>query len=63
MFFAGAILFANMDVFSGEDLYKEKFNFKETDPLNERFETMGMDSQNFIKNSGSYFILTLLIHA
>lgn len=62
MFFAGAILFANMDVLSGEDFYENNFNFKETEALNERFETMGMDSQNFIKNSGSYFILMILIY-
>ena len=52
-----------MDVLSGESFYEENFEFKETDPLNERFETMGMDSQNFIMNSGSYFILLILIYA
>ena len=51
-----------MDVFSGENLYSENLDLKETEPLNERFESMGMDSQNFVYNSGSYFILQTLIY-
>tara|TARA_B110000285_G_C14516536_1_gene334655 strand:+ start:364 stop:516 length:153 start_codon:yes stop_codon:yes gene_type:complete len=42
VFFAGAILFSNMDVLSGEAFYEENFVFHETDPLNERFDAMGM---------------------
>ena len=38
VFFGAAILFANMDVFSGESFFEENFEFKETDPINERFE-------------------------
>ena len=62
VFFEATILFANMDVFSGESFFEKNFVFMETDPLNERFEQMGMDSKNFIMNSGSYFILLLLIY-
>jgi len=62
VFFAGAILFSNMDVFSGEAFYEENFVFHETDPLNERFDAMGMGNLNFISNSGSYFILLILIY-
>ena len=51
-----------MDVFSGEDISKNNFDFKETDPLNDRFGRMGMDTQNMIYNSGSYFILLILIY-
>ena len=42
LFFAGAIMFANMDVFSGEAFFEENFVFHETDPLNERFDATGM---------------------
>lgn len=62
MFFAGAILFANMDVLSGEAFFESNFVFKETDPLNEKFDSMGMSSLNFVMNTGSYFILLILIY-
>ena len=51
-----------MDIFSGEDLFSRKFKFKETEALDERFEAMGMDTQNFILNSGSYLIILNLIY-
>jgi hypothetical protein len=60
-FFNAAILFANMDVMSGEKLYEIIFNFKETDPFNEKFETMDIGSKNLIMNSGSFFILIILV--
>jgi hypothetical protein len=37
------------------------FEFKETTALNGNFELFGIDSKDFIMNSGSFFILLLLI--
>jgi len=31
-------MFAEMDVFSGEDIYAELFVFSETDPLSPKFD-------------------------
>jgi hypothetical protein len=57
VFFQGAILFAGMDIFSGEDFYEKHFTFKETSPINLRFEEFGIENKNFIMNSGSYLIM------
>lgn len=59
LFFQTAIIFANMDVFSGEAFFENNFRFKETDPLNEKFDGMGMSTQNYLLNTGSYYILLI----
>jgi hypothetical protein len=61
VFFQGGILFAGMDVFSGEDLYEKYLQFKETSPINKRFEEFGMGDKIFTSNSGSYLIMQALI--
>lgn len=58
-FFQGAILFAGMDIFSGEDFYEKNLVFQETQPINIRFEEMGVGDKNFMMNSGSYLIMQL----
>jgi hypothetical protein len=50
-------LFAGMDIFSGEDFYEKHFVFRETTPINLRFEEMGIGDKNFTLNSGSYLIM------
>ncbi len=37
VFYQGAIMFATMDLLSGEKLYGLLFDFKETPPLSEKF--------------------------
>jgi hypothetical protein len=46
-----------MDIFSGEDFYAKHFTFKETSPINVRFEEFGIEDKNFVMNSGSYLIM------
>jgi len=48
VFFEAAVLFSNMDVLSGEDLYEKTLVLKETNPLNDKFDFMGMGSMNFV---------------
>jgi hypothetical protein len=60
-FFGGAIMFANIDIFSGDELYEAIFEFKTTYALNDKFDQYGMSNKNFIMNSGSYFIMQILI--
>ena len=57
VFFQGAILFANMDLLSGEDFYENNFQFRETQPLNDRFDDFGIGDMNLVMNSGSFFIM------
>jgi hypothetical protein len=57
VFFQGAILFAGMDIFSGEEFYAKHFTFRYTTPINERFDEFGIGDKNFIMNSGSYLIM------
>ena len=61
LFFQGAILFAKMDILSGEDFYAAHFTFQETDPINERFDEFGIGDKNFVNNSGSYLIMQVYI--
>jgi hypothetical protein len=61
VFFEAAVLFSNMDVLSGEDLYEQTLVLKETNPLNDKFDFMGMGSMNFVENSGSFLIMFVLI--
>ena len=51
------IVFSQMDIFSGEDLYDMILEFKEVAPPSEHFAFFGVDSSNFILNSGSYFVI------
>ena len=59
IFFELCILFANLDIFSGEELFSIMFSFKETTPLNSIFEKNGVDSKNYISNSGSFLIIII----
>ena len=51
------MLFAQMDVLDGKDLYTDWFDFKQTEPLNSNFELYDVNNKNFVINSGSFFIL------
>ena len=57
IFMEVSVIFAGMDVFSGEDYYEEMFEFKETDAIGEKWAFFGMDNSNFVMNSGSYFVI------
>lgn len=59
IFFELCILFANLDIFSGEKIFSVLFVFRETTPLNAIFEKNGVDSKNYISNSGSFFIILI----
>lgn len=48
-----------MDVFMGEIFFENYFQFKDTQPVNGRFEFFGVGDQNFLNNSGSYIIIIL----
>jgi hypothetical protein len=50
-----------MDILSGEALYEKHLVFKETSPINERFDEFGIGDKNFVNNSGSYLIMQLFI--
>lgn len=61
VFFQGAILFASMDIFSGEDFYENNLEFQPTEPINERFDEFGIGDKNFMMNSGSFLIMQVFI--
>ena len=52
-FFQGLLLFANMDIFSGEEFFDGNFEFKETDPYNDHYDTFGMGNKKL--DFASYF--------
>jgi hypothetical protein len=51
------MLFAKMDILSGESFYQSNFKLKETQPLNFNMESFGYESKNYFLNSGSIFLL------
>jgi hypothetical protein len=57
VFFEGCILFANMDIFDGEMIYRNNMKMKKTDAYDDNYKRFGIGDQNFIYQSGSYFIL------
>ena len=61
MFFSKCGNIAQMDILEGKALYMSLFEFSASRPLNDNFETMGIQTKNFVYNSGSYFNLFLLI--
>ena len=61
IYFQGAILFAGMDVFSGEDFYEKHFQFQHTEPVNKRFDEFGIGDKIYTSNSGSFLIMQLVI--
>ena len=63
LFLQGCILFAQMDLLDGADLFEAIFDFKETEPLNENFAYYKIEDRNFIMNSGSYFVVQVILFA
>lgn len=57
MFFQGCLMFAQIDIFSGETFYPIIFEFKETEPFTGKFDQFGFGTKNFFMNSGSALIL------
>ena len=53
--------FAKLDVFSGEDYYEAIFNFKETESINYKFVQFGSDNMIMMLNSGSVFIMMIIL--
>jgi len=52
-----------MDVLDGYGIYSKLFVFRETDPLNDLFEMLDYSDKNFVLNSGSYFVMMVLLLA
>lgn len=57
VFFEGCIVFANMDIFDGEIIYRKNMPMKFTPPYDANFKRFGIGDQNFIYQSGSYFVV------
>jgi len=50
-----------MDIFKGESLFASMFSYQPSEPLNPEFGFFGIDTLNFLPNSGSYFLAILAI--
>ena len=57
LYLAICVVFAQMDLFSGEALYDAHMVFKPTKPPSEQFAFFGIETSNFMMNSGSYFVI------
>ena len=50
-----------MDVFEAESKYEDVFVFKETPSVSDKFAFLGTEDMNFTMNSGSLYVMFLLI--
>jgi len=50
-----------MDIFQGESLFAAMFSYQPSEPLNPEFGFFGIETLNFLPNSGSYFLAILAI--
>ena len=57
LFLQVCVIFADMDIFNGQNLTEDNFTFIETEPLNDLFDFFGVGSKILMLNIGSYFIL------
>ena len=62
LFFTGVIIISSMDVFTMEEKYESWFDFKETTPLNTKFEFFDVENKIYTSNSGSLYILIVIIY-
>ena len=61
VFLIGCMTISTLDIFDGSGLYREMFSFSDTTPLNSNYEFLGVDTSNFMLNSGSFFIFVAII--
>ena len=61
IFYQACFEVQKLDIFHGEEISAMLFNFLDTPPFSMNFEWFGISDQNFIYNSGSYFIIAALI--
>ena len=61
IFYQACFEVQKLDIFHGEEISAILFNFLYTPPFSINFEWFGIADQNFINNSGSYFIYVALI--
>ena len=59
VFMQGCMKFAQMDIFDAADYYTSWFDFKKTESVNGNYDLFGIDTKNFIFNSGSYFVFMM----
>ena len=50
-----------MDIFTAENYIEENFKFVATNALNDAFDFYGIGGQIMLINSGSFFVLQLMI--
>ena len=50
------MVFAKVDVISLENYWADNWMFVETDAVNSKFDIQGMDSKNFLINTGSLLV-------
>ena len=56
MFFSVLQMIAAFDVFEIGEYVDEYLELTPEDPINEKFETIGMESKYYINNMGSFFL-------
>ena len=61
LFFQGCIVVAQMDILDGGAFFDSNFDFVPTEPLNQWFEDFGIDSKQFLINTGSFTPLIMYI--
>ena len=55
------MIFSKMDMFQGDDMYSNAFDFVATEPYSDGFEYFGYETKNFLINSGSFTLFLAII--
>jgi len=55
-FFIGMVEIANLDIFFGYQITTFLFTMRTSEPFNDLFMAFGIDSKNFLLNSGSMIL-------
>lgn len=60
-FYSSAVVFASVDIMDGSGLYREYINMTKTEPISQKFVDMDIQDKNFVYNSGSFFIMIMIL--
>ena len=61
VFLEVCVEFAGFDIFDAGNWFDDNFEYIETDALNDSFEFNGIDNKIMLINSGSFFVMQIII--
>ena len=63
LFVKGVMEFATIDVLNIATFYQDHFDMEPTPAFNQKFNELGIETKNFLQNSGSFFAILIALWA